>query len=55
MCVEGACAIEALDSEAEDKSVTMRTGEAVLVPATLNDIRITPQGKCRLLEIYLEG
>jgi mannose-6-phosphate isomerase len=54
MCIEGACAIEALDSEAEDKSVTMRTGEAVLVPATLNDIRITPQGKCRLLEIYLE-
>ena len=44
----------ALDCEAEDKSVTMRTGEAVLIPATLNDIRITPQGACQVLEIYLE-
>ena len=54
MCVEGACIIDALDCEAEDRSVTMRTGEAVLIPAMLNDIRITPQGACRLLEIYLE-
>ena len=54
MCVDGACTIEALDCEAEDKAVTMRKGEAVLVPATLNDIRITPQGTCQLIEIYLE-
>ena len=54
MCVDGTCTIEALDCEAEDKAVTVRTGEAVLIPATLNDIRITPQGACQLLEIYLE-
>ena len=54
MCVEGACAIKALDAESEDKTVTMRTGEAVLVPASLNDILIEPQGECKLLEIYLD-
>ena len=54
MCVEGACLIEAMDGETEDKSVSMRQGEAVLVPATLNDIRITPQGECKLLEIYVD-
>lgn len=53
MCVEGACTVQALDAEA-DNAVTMRVGEAVLVPATLNDIRIAPQGHCQLLEIYME-
>ena len=54
MCVEGACAIKALDAESEDATVTMRVGEAVLIPATLNDIVIDPQGQCQLLEIYME-
>lgn len=54
MCVEGACAISALDCETEDKTVSLRLGEAVLIPACLNDIVIQPQGGCRLLEIYVE-
>lgn len=54
MCVEGQCRITALDSESEDKAVSMRIGEAVLIPASLNDILIEPQGACKLLEIYLE-
>ena len=54
MCVEGQCEITALDCETEDKSVSMRMGEAVLIPATLNDILITPQGHCKLIEIYVE-
>lgn len=54
MCVEGACSIRALDCESEDSAVTMQCGEAVLIPATLNDIVIDPQGDCKLLEIYLE-
>ncbi|MDY5651915.1 MAG: type I phosphomannose isomerase catalytic subunit [Paludibacteraceae bacterium] len=54
MCVEGQCEVTALDCETEDKSVSMRMGEAVLIPATLNDILITPQGHCKLIEIYVE-
>ena len=54
MCVAGQCEITALDCETEDKSVSMRMGEAVLIPATLNDILITPQGHCKLIEVYVE-
>lgn len=54
MCVDGACEIKALDCENEDGAVTLRTGEAVLIPAVLNDIRIEPQGSCQLLEVYME-
>ena len=54
MCVDGACRITALDCETEDCTVDMKLGEAVLIPASLNDIRLTPDGKCRLLEIYIE-
>lgn len=54
MCVEGLCKITALDGEAEDNSVSVKLGEAVLVPAALNDILIEPQGHCKLLEIYIE-
>ena len=54
VCVEGQCEVTALDCETEDKSVSMRMGEAVLIPATLNDILITPQGHCKLIEVYVE-
>ena len=53
MCVEGECAVTALDSDVEEREVTMRMGEAVLVPATLCDIQLSPKGKCQLLEIYI--
>lgn len=55
MCVEGACTVTALDCETEEnKTVLLRLGEAVLIPACLNDILIEPQGHCKLLEIYVE-
>ena len=54
MCVEGACEVTALDCESEDRTAALRQGEAVLIPATLNDIRVTPQGRCKLIEVYVE-
>ena len=54
MCVEGACKVTALDCECENKTVSLRIGEAVLIPASLNDILIEPQGICKLLEVYVE-
>jgi mannose-6-phosphate isomerase len=54
MCVEGECLVTALDCESEDKTVSMRIGEAVLIPASLNDILIEPKGHCKLLEVYVE-
>ena len=54
MCVEGECRVEALDCEMEEKAVSIKTGEAVLIPASLNDILIEPKGQCKLLEVYVE-
>ena len=54
MCVEGACEVTALDCETEDKTVVIKKGEAVLIPASLNDILIHPKGTCKLLEVYVE-
>ena len=54
MCVEGSATITALDCESEDRAVSLRLGEAVLMPASLNDIVIEPDGPCKLLEIYME-
>ena len=53
MCVAGQCTITALDCESPDKTVKCRLGEAVLIPACLNDIVIEPEENCQLLEIYL--
>ena len=53
MCVKGECAVEALDTDVTENTVTVRLGEAVLIPAALCDIRLTPHGKCELLEIYI--
>ena len=55
MCVEGQCEVTALDCEdPENKNASLRLGEAVLIPAVLNDILISPQGHCKLLEVYVE-
>ena len=54
MCVEGSCTVTALDCDAEDKTATMRLGEAVFIPASLNDIVIEPKSECKLLEVYVE-
>ena len=54
MCVEGICSVTALDCETEEKTATLKVGEAVLIPASLNDIVIEPASSCKLLEIYIE-
>lgn len=55
MCVEGSATIEALDAETEeDRAVVVRQGEAVLIPAALNDIVLRPDQTCKLIEVYLD-
>ena len=54
MCLSGEAMLTALDCEGPDKSVQIRQGEAVLVPASLNDIQLAPDGECQLLEVYVE-
>lgn len=54
MCVGGEASLTALDCETEDRTVSLKIGEAVLIPAALNDIRIEPKGECKLIEIYID-
>lgn len=55
MCVSGEAIIEAMDTNSPDKQVTIKQGEAILIPAVLNDILIKPTTtECHLLEIYIE-
>lgn len=52
MCVAGEARVEA--PEVQHEPVSVRQGEAVLVPACLHDIRLTPVGgEARLLETYI--
>ena len=53
MCVEGETSIEAPEAD-EQQQITLRKGEAVLIPASLNDIILTPKGEARVLEVYVE-
>lgn len=54
MCTEGSALITALDCDSPDRSVTIKKGEAVLIPASLNDIILTPDNQsCELLEVYV--
>lgn len=52
MCVAGEALVEAL--EVQHEPVSLRQGEAVLIPACLHDIRLTPVGEeAKLLETYI--
>ncbi|MBQ0033709.1 MAG: class I mannose-6-phosphate isomerase, partial [Bacteroidales bacterium] len=54
MCVEGAVQVDALDAE-EEREVNLAKGEALLIPACLNDIVLrNTSGNARILEIYVE-
>lgn len=61
MCVEGACELEAPEADPAEQKHTLRIGEAILLPAVLNDITLHPlndcgshsSASCKLLEIYL--
>ncbi len=48
MCVEGGA-----DVSAEGETVTLKKGDTVLIPASLDEVMLTPQGKTRFLEIYV--
>lgn len=50
MCVEGSASIV----YNEDKKETIKKGETVLIPASLGDISIEPDGKVKLLEVYIK-
>lgn len=53
-CVEGAAEITSLEAD-KDATVALRMGEAVLIPAVLNDIQIKPVGGAvKLLETYID-
>ena len=55
ICTEGELSVKALDCEGDVPSeVTLRKGEAVLIPACLNDIVLLPQSPSELLEVYVE-
>jgi mannose-6-phosphate isomerase len=48
-CVEGICAIKALDN-----IVPMRAGECILIPAVTDKVEIFPENEAKILEIYIE-
>lgn len=49
ICVEGACRLTD-DSKHE---ITLQAGETVLLPATVQEVTIRPDGKVKLLETYV--
>lgn len=51
MCVEGEATIEA--TECNEPPLHIGKGESVLIPACLNDIRLTPISPTKFLEIYV--
>ncbi len=55
LCTGGQLTVRALDCPAElPAEVALRKGEALLVPACLNDILLTPSPEAELLEVYVE-
>ena len=43
------------EAEETERTITLHKGEAVLLPACLNDIILTPTApECRLLEVYMD-
>ncbi|HOK60736.1 MAG TPA: mannose-6-phosphate isomerase [Tenuifilum sp.] len=49
LCVEGECSVV----YASGSSERLTKGETLLLPADLKDIILRPQGKCSLLEVYI--
>lgn len=48
-CVEGLCAVKALDT-----ICPLHAGECVLVPAVADTVELHPQGEAKLLEVYID-
>lgn len=49
ICVEGSCTI----TDDEQHELTMQAGETVLLPATTQELTITPNEKVKILETYV--
>lgn len=49
ICVEGGCELIA-DSQ---ESISLKAGETVLLPAAIQDVKIIPEGRVKLLETYV--
>jgi mannose-6-phosphate isomerase len=39
----------------EEEKLEISKGETILVPATVDHIKITPKNKAKLLEVYIES
>ena len=48
MCIEGH-----VHAFTDDEQFELRTGEVMLVPACISELNLIPEGKSRLLEVYL--
>jgi len=48
MCIEGH-----VHTFTDDEQFELRTGEVLLVPACISELNLIPEGKSRLLEVYL--
>ena len=49
ICVEGSCRL----TDEDGNEMTMQAGETVLWPATVQEVKIMPQGKVKFLETYV--
>jgi mannose-6-phosphate isomerase len=49
ICTEGAAQVSA-----RGQAETLGIGETLLIPASLSDVQITPQGNAKLLEVYIK-
>lgn len=49
ICMEGSCTI----TDSEEHVIEMRAGETVLLPASIENISIVPNGNVKLLETYV--
>lgn len=48
LCLDGAARITS-----ESDPVEIKKGECILIPAIMNEISLYPEGKCKLLEVYI--
>ena len=50
MCTEGSATINCENSTQE----SIKKGETILVPASIQTIEIIPDNNCKLLEVYIK-
>lgn len=50
ICIDGKCSL----IYENDKKETIKTGETVLIPASLSNIHLKPETKTKILEVYID-